>query len=630
MFSGTVDYVAPEQIQGEEVDGRADIYALACVLFEVLAGRAPFERDSDLAVVFAHLKQPPPSLSALRPELPTELDAVLGRGMAKNPDERPHTAVQLIADAEAVIGGREVEHETGVAQLRTFLIADVRGYTRYTQQHGDEAAAKLAATFADLVRSTVKEHDGRLIELRGDEALVVFESARNALRAAIAMQAVFEREDMARGVGIGLDAGEAVPVGKGYRGGALNMAARLCSIADPGAVLASEAVVHLARKVDGIRYLQGRVERLKGIEQPVRVVEVVSAERAVARAWSLRRRLRAQRRPLLAGAVAVVAAAAVAALVLSNNGRSEKTLSTPQSVAVFGSNGAYVGGVPTGVDTYDERYVAGAVWSLDAGGSLVKINPTTRSVELPVSIGNDQGWTVGGGAVWVDSADKPVVKRIDAQYGSVTQIKLPKKGLGGGDPTASAVAYGDGSLWVAQNGGSSIARLNPTTGALQHRIAVSGISILRFGDGALYAIDQNQGDFQKIDPTSSTIAWTAHIHPWIADALPAAGVLWLTVDSDAGVYRFSEGDGSQSGIHPHRRRLRRPCLWGWQRMGEQRPRRHHLTGRLGQPPRPHVPHWKRTNRTCGHAVGERLRRHRATPAGCRGHPAWRRRALRDA
>ena len=95
--------------------------------------------------------------------------------MAKNPDERPHTAVQLIADAEAVIGGREVEHETGVAQLRTFLIADVRGYTRYTQQHGDEAAAKLAATFADLVRSTVKEHDGRLIELRGDEALVVFE-----------------------------------------------------------------------------------------------------------------------------------------------------------------------------------------------------------------------------------------------------------------------------------------------------------------------------------------------------------------------------------------------------------------------------------------------------------------------
>src|SRR5205823_876406 len=114
-----------------------DTYALACVMFEALAGRPPFERDSDLAVVFAHLKQPPPSLSALRPELPEALDAVIARGMAKNPDERPRTASRLIAAAAAVAGGGEVD-ETGVAQLRTFLIADVRGYTRYTQQHGDE------------------------------------------------------------------------------------------------------------------------------------------------------------------------------------------------------------------------------------------------------------------------------------------------------------------------------------------------------------------------------------------------------------------------------------------------------------------------------------------------------------
>ena len=155
IFSGTVDYVAPEQIQGEEVDGQADVYALACVLFEVLAGRPPFERDTDLAVVFAHLKQPPPSMSALRPQLPPALDDVIARGMAKNPDERPRSAAQLIADAAAVVGGGEIERETGVAQLRTFMIADVRGYTRYTQQHGDEAAARLASAFAELVKTTV-------------------------------------------------------------------------------------------------------------------------------------------------------------------------------------------------------------------------------------------------------------------------------------------------------------------------------------------------------------------------------------------------------------------------------------------------------------------------------------------
>ena len=75
------------------------------------------------------------------------------------------------------------------AQLRTFLIADVRGYTSYTQQHGDEAGAALATAFAGLAEGGRGEHDGRLIELRGDEALAVFESARDALRAAVRFSA---------------------------------------------------------------------------------------------------------------------------------------------------------------------------------------------------------------------------------------------------------------------------------------------------------------------------------------------------------------------------------------------------------------------------------------------------------
>ncbi len=76
------------------------------------------------------------------------------------------------------------------AQLHTFLIADVRGYTRYTQQRGDEAAAELASAFAELVGEAVAAHEGRVIELRGDEALVAFDSARQALQAALAIQAV--------------------------------------------------------------------------------------------------------------------------------------------------------------------------------------------------------------------------------------------------------------------------------------------------------------------------------------------------------------------------------------------------------------------------------------------------------
>ena len=79
-FVGTIDYIAPEQIRGDPLDGRADQYSLACVLYECLAGAQPFARDSDVATVFAHLNERPPSVVAAAPDLPPALDAVLVRG----------------------------------------------------------------------------------------------------------------------------------------------------------------------------------------------------------------------------------------------------------------------------------------------------------------------------------------------------------------------------------------------------------------------------------------------------------------------------------------------------------------------------------------------------------------------
>jgi serine/threonine-protein kinase len=544
-FSGTIDYIAPEQIEGGEVDGRADVYALACVLFESLTGRPPFERETDVAVVFAHLKDPPPTLTALRPELPEALDAVLARGMAKDPDDRYRTAGELIADARAAIGdGDGVVAPTRAAQLRTFLIADVRGYTRYTQQHGDEAAAALASAFAELVGDAVAAHDGRVIELRGDEALVVFDSARQALQAALAVQEAVADRELARGVGIGIDAGEAVPVGKGYRGGALNMAARLCSLAGPGEVLASEAVVHLARAVPGVRYLQGRVERLKGIPQPVRVVEIVPQESAVALLRSVTRRLRGRRWPI-AVAAGAAALAGIAIVFVLLRGEGEPKLSSLRTVAAFTADGKLAANVQTGVDTFDQHYLDGFVWSLNDGGSLAKIDPRKGEVVQAVPIGHDGGVTTGGGAVWVASADKPEIVRVNAQYGSTTRIPLPK--LEDGTPMSPrGIAYGGGSLWVGQ--GPRILRIDPDTGKVQKTIAANDTWILRFGDGALYAATPYSGDFLKVDPGSNTVSWRSHIHPWLGDLIAAAGWVWLTVDSDAGVYRFSEADGSQNGF----------------------------------------------------------------------------------
>src|SRR3954447_1132363 len=100
---GTLDYPAPEQIRGGRVDARTDVYALGGVLNFMLTGRPPYERDSDEAKVYAHLVEPPPRPSALRPELPRELDAVLQRAMAKDVGDRHLSAGDLGRAARAAL-----------------------------------------------------------------------------------------------------------------------------------------------------------------------------------------------------------------------------------------------------------------------------------------------------------------------------------------------------------------------------------------------------------------------------------------------------------------------------------------------------------------------------------------------
>lgn len=102
QLMGTIDYVAPEQIAGEETDGRADVYSLGCVLYECLVGEPPFPRETDVAVVFAHLDAEPPAASERRPELPAALDAVIARALAKEADERFQTCRELARAALAV------------------------------------------------------------------------------------------------------------------------------------------------------------------------------------------------------------------------------------------------------------------------------------------------------------------------------------------------------------------------------------------------------------------------------------------------------------------------------------------------------------------------------------------------
>ena len=97
---GTPAYLAPEQIEGKDVDARADVYSLGCLLYECLTGEPPFRADSRLAVAWAHLEQAPPLASERRPELPEAVDAVIGRAMAKEPADRYATCTELATAAE--------------------------------------------------------------------------------------------------------------------------------------------------------------------------------------------------------------------------------------------------------------------------------------------------------------------------------------------------------------------------------------------------------------------------------------------------------------------------------------------------------------------------------------------------
>ena len=100
---GTIHYVAPEQIEGNPVTARSDVYSLGCLLYHCLTGKVPFERDTDVAVIYAHLSEEPPKLTAVRPELASGLDAVIAKALDKSPDRRFKSCADLINAARAVV-----------------------------------------------------------------------------------------------------------------------------------------------------------------------------------------------------------------------------------------------------------------------------------------------------------------------------------------------------------------------------------------------------------------------------------------------------------------------------------------------------------------------------------------------
>jgi len=283
--------------------------------------------------------------------------------------------------------------------IQSFLIADIRGYTRFTEEYGDEAAARLAAKFKDIIQEIVDTRTGRVVEIRGDEALTVFESARQAIRAAMDMQRVFVEEtdadiDLPLRVGIGIDSGEAVDMGDGsYRGGALNIAARLCALAHGDEVLVSEGTTRLAGRLGGMRYVDRGLMRLKGIDENVRAFRVAWEEekddsRSVFMFFTNTSRLA----PKLI-AIAVLAAALTAGLVvwLTGGGTDESNASSAGSsgTETQATTGAPSGGTTSGSGTTEEEVAARLDAIVPAGlwaDCQVQTVPDPTAVETAVCL----------------------------------------------------------------------------------------------------------------------------------------------------------------------------------------------------------------------------------------------------
>jgi tetratricopeptide (TPR) repeat protein len=126
-FVGTIEYSAPEQIEGRQVDARADVYALACVLYECLAGTPPFHRPSEVAVLNAHLHAPPPKLTRAVPEIAAAVEPVIAKALSKSPLDRYASCGEFVAALRTAAGEPRIHRRRLAISLALLVLAALVG-----------------------------------------------------------------------------------------------------------------------------------------------------------------------------------------------------------------------------------------------------------------------------------------------------------------------------------------------------------------------------------------------------------------------------------------------------------------------------------------------------------------------
>jgi YVTN family beta-propeller protein len=432
---GTVDYVAPEQIRGDPVDGRADVYALGCLLYESLTDELPFGRASDVATIYAHLEEDPVPASERRAELPEDVDAVLARAMAKDREERYDTCSALVEDARSALGIAVKEGGVSrrlVALLAIVALAIVAALAAALLVTNDASSVEPetgslvgidAASGEVRQRVTVAARPSKIVTVDGQ----VWYAASNALwrldpsvGTPIHVDTVGFVHDLASlgsNVFVARDGKEpftgivvAYEGPAGFRGDGVDVLA--CSLAaDPsiGGLWAAGCPNVVKIGLHG-----GQMSLAKTTVVPMPVPETASSTR-----WCLCDMTAGE------GSLWVVGDAGDPRVWrIGRSGRIEATIDVPvapRSIAVAGGS-AWVSGPLDDV--------------------VVQIDTGTNRVVRQIDVGRGAaGVVAGGAAVWVANQLDGTVSRIDAATARLTdEIAV------GGRPTELAV--GDGTVWV--------------------------------------------------------------------------------------------------------------------------------------------------------------------------------------
>jgi YVTN family beta-propeller protein len=440
---GTIDYVAPEQVEGGRVDGRADQYSLGCVLFECLTGVVPFRRASELAVLWAHVNDPPPQISEHRPELPAALDEVIGRALAKAPGDRYPSCGALVATAQAALAGAA---PAGLRHRIGRVVGRRAGYRRRPGLSGLTRRSSLVLTVTAAVLSAVRMVAAVLLARdggapAGPAAPAVLLAANHAVRINPATY-----EPVA-----------AVAVGS-----------------DPAAVISGGGSIWVASRRDGT------VIVIDPTTNQVQVTIPKSGSGPVGRGG-----------PGLAFASGSLWVANTAQRQVA---RVEPDADPTAMIPVRAGPNAIV-------PAPDVEAVWVAAQTPSGGGLVARIDAATNQVVQTVRLRHPPtglAITPDGQTVWVATAADRAVHRIDTGAGRVVKrIELPQ--------APDQAAYGDGAVWVTSTKGDAVLRINPATSKWETIPVGNGPSGIAFGADRVWVANARDGTLSTIDPQTNEV-----------------------------------------------------------------------------------------------------------------------------